>query len=53
VRFNPFVFAPDMTTFTMATTHVSKTDMPKQSGEVALSGREMRRACVPVISCAK
>ncbi len=53
VWFKPFVFAPDMKTFTMATTHVSKTDMPKQSGEVALAGREMRRACVPIAPCGK
>ena len=53
VWFSPFVFAPDMQTFTMATTHVSKTSMPKQSGEVALSGRERRRACVPVAPCAR
>jgi hypothetical protein len=51
VPFKPFVFAPDMKTFTMASTHVSKTDMPKQSGEVALAGREVRRACVPVPAC--
>jgi hypothetical protein len=53
VQFNPFVFAPDMHTFAMATAHVSKTDMPKQTGEIALSGREVRRACVPVAVCTK
>ena len=53
VMFSPFVFSPDMKTFTMATTHVSKTDMPKQTGEIALSGREVRRACVPVAVCNK
>lgn len=51
VTFNPFVFAPDMQTFTMATAHVSKSDMPKQSGEIALSGREVSRTCVPVAAC--
>jgi hypothetical protein len=53
VSFSPFVFAADGQTFTMATTHVSKTDMPKESGEVALAGREVRRACVPVAVCAR
>jgi hypothetical protein len=52
VQFSPFVFSPDMKTFTMVTTHVTKSDMPKQSGEVALAGREARRACVPVKTCA-
>ena len=53
VRFNPFVFAPDMQTFTMQTTHVTRTEMPKQAGEVALAGREVRRACVPIAPCQK
>lgn len=47
VDFKPFVFAADMNTLTMADTFVSKTDMPKQTAHVALSGREMRRACLP------
>jgi hypothetical protein len=51
VGFKPFVFGPDMTTFTMETTHVSQTTMPKQSAEIALSAREVRRACVPVVAC--
>jgi hypothetical protein len=53
IWFKPFVFGSDLKTFTMATTHVSKTDMPKQSGEVALAGREVRRACVPVAQCTR
>lgn len=53
VGFSPFVFGPDLKTFTMVSTHVTKTDMPKQSGEVALSGREQRRACVPVAACTR
>ncbi len=52
VQFSAFVFGPDMQTFTMATTHVTKTTMPKQTGEVALAGREVRRVCVPVTPCA-
>lgn len=53
VQFSPFVFAPDMKTFTMAATHVSKTSMPKQSAAVTLAGRERSRACVPVPTCGK
>lgn len=51
VQFGPFVFAPDMKTFTMAATHVSKTSMPKQSAAVTLAGRETKRVCVPVPPC--
>ena len=51
VQFSPFVFGPDMKTFTMAWTHVSKTSMPKQSAAVSLGGRETKRACVPVPPC--
>lgn len=51
VQFSPFVFGPDMKTFTMASTHVSKTSMPKQSAAVSLAGRETKRACVPVPAC--
>jgi len=31
----------------MTTTPVAKTTSPKQSDEIALAGRERRRACVP------
>jgi hypothetical protein len=47
VDFKPFAFVRDMSTFTMANTFVSKTEMPKQTAYVALSGREMKRACLP------
>ena len=53
VQFSPFVFGPDMKTFTMASTHVSKTSMPKQSAAVTLAGRETKRACVPVPPCGR
>lgn len=46
VAFKPFEFAPDKATFTMAKTQVSKTEMPKQTGFVALAGRETKRTCV-------
>lgn len=48
VKFSPFVFAADMKTFSMSSTEVSKTAMPKQTGSVTLSGREMKRTCVAV-----
>ncbi len=47
VRFSSFTFAPDGKTFTMASTFVAKTEMPKQTAFVSLAGREARRVCVP------
>lgn len=52
VAFSRFEFAPDRATFTMAKTQVSKTEMPKQTGFVALAGREAKRTCVPTKPCA-
>jgi hypothetical protein len=51
VTFNPFEFAPDMKTFKMGTTLVSKTESPKQTAQIALGGRETRRTCVRVAPC--
>jgi hypothetical protein len=51
VAFSPFVFSPDLKTFTMASTHVAKTSMPKQSAAVALAGREVRRTCAQPRAC--
>jgi hypothetical protein len=51
VQFNPFQLSADGKTFTMASTFVSKTEMPKQTGYVALSGREVRRTCVSAKVC--
>jgi hypothetical protein len=51
VAFSPLRFAADMKTFSMASTFVSKTDSPKQTAFLALSGREMRRACVRAAPC--
>ena len=53
VQFSPFIFSADMKTFTMVSTRVSKTDMPKQTGDLALAGREVRRACVTAPVCPK
>ena len=52
VTFNSFELARDMKTFTMATALVSKTSMPKQTGFVALGGRETKRSCAPAKPCA-
>ncbi len=51
VAFSPFVFSPDLQTFSMASTHVAKTSMPKQSAAIALAGREVRRTCVQPPPC--
>ncbi len=51
VQFGPFNFSPDMKTFSMQNTQVSKTEMPKQTGSIALSGREVGRSCVQVQPC--
>ncbi len=51
IRYGAFVFSPDLRTFTMASTHVATTSSPRQSSAVALSGREVRRACVPIPPC--
>ncbi len=51
VQFQSFQFSRDMKTFTMPSTFVSKTEDPKQTAHVALSGRETRRACVKVRAC--
>jgi hypothetical protein len=51
VAFNPFELAPDMKTFTMPATFVAKTDAPKQTAHVAISGREVKRACVRATPC--
>ncbi|HSQ61993.1 MAG TPA: hypothetical protein VLM85_02220 [Polyangiaceae bacterium] len=51
--FSDFIFAPDMKTFTMPKTPGQKTEMPKQTSAVAVSGREVRRTCVNVAPCGK
>jgi hypothetical protein len=51
VPFQTFELAKDLKTFTMASTYVAKTDVPKQTAHVALAGREVRRSCVAPPSC--
>jgi len=51
VAFKSFQFSADKKTFAMASTFVSKTDMPKQTAHIAISGRELRRTCVPKRGC--
>lgn len=51
VAFNPFDFSPDMQTFNMPRTYAERTDMPKQTAHIAVSGRQQRRSCVSVPPC--
>lgn len=51
--FSDFFFSADAKTFTMPNTPGQKTEMPKQSSSVAVSGREVRRACVQVTPCGR
>lgn len=46
-----FQFSPDLKTFSMPSAFVSKTDDPKQTAYLALSGRETKRSCVQVKPC--
>jgi hypothetical protein len=48
VKFSTFHFAPDGKTFTMDYTRLSHSDSPKQTSYLSLSGRETKRACLPV-----
>jgi hypothetical protein len=43
----PFKYGADMKTFTMAETMTSQSESPKQTTYEAISGREMKRTCVP------
>jgi hypothetical protein len=51
VQLLPFQFSADLKTFSMPSTFVSKTEDPKQTAYLALSGREMKRSCVQVKPC--
>jgi hypothetical protein len=51
IPFGPFVFANGGKTFTMARTPATKTEQPKQTSAVAVSGREIRRTCVQPPPC--
>lgn len=51
VQFGAFVFGRDIKTFSMAETTVAKTEMPKQTAHLVLTGREMRRSCVQAKAC--
>jgi hypothetical protein len=54
IRFKPFTFSPDRATFTMPYTLASKSDSPKQTTYLSLSGRRIMQSCVraPVSTCA-
>jgi hypothetical protein len=43
----PFQFGPDMKTFSMSYIQTAQSDSPKQTTYEAVSGREVRRTCVP------
>ena len=51
VLLSPFRFGADMKSFTMASTFVSKSESPKQTAHLALSGREVARTCVAAKKC--
>jgi hypothetical protein len=51
VRLNPFEFSPDMQTFTMRETFVSKTEKPQQTAYLTLTGREVQRKCLAAPPC--
>jgi hypothetical protein len=50
VKFEPWKLTPDAKTISMGQTLVSKTENPKQTAYMALSGREKRRTCVHTAS---
>jgi len=45
LTFSPFTFSPDGSTFTMPYTVVSKSDSPRQTTRLALSGRRVKEEC--------
>jgi hypothetical protein len=45
MRFTPFTFSPDRATFTMPYVLASKSDSPKQTTYLALSGRRANQQC--------
>lgn len=51
VPFSDFTFGKDMKTFKMPRTFVTKTKVPKQTSYIAISGRLVRKRCVPVKAC--
>jgi hypothetical protein len=51
VSFKPFELGSDLKTLTMGYAVVSRQSSPSQTSRIALSGREVRRACVPAPPC--
>jgi hypothetical protein len=51
VTFSSFEFGADGKTFSMGSTFVSKTESPKHTAHMAISGREVRRQCVSAPTC--
>lgn len=53
VHFRPWAFSADMKTFAMPRTWISQSEMPKQTGFIFVSGREVRRTCVQPPACGR
>jgi hypothetical protein len=51
LRFNPFHLSDDRSTFTMDYVLVSKSNSPRQTTYMALSGRRVRQTCAPSAPC--
>lgn len=45
IKFNPFTFSADRSTFTMPYTLVSKSDSPKQTTYLTLTGHRVKQSC--------
>jgi hypothetical protein len=50
-RFRAWVFAPDMRSFTMEKTWMSRSESPKQEAHITLTGKEVRRVCMTAPRC--
>jgi hypothetical protein len=50
VRFQPWVFGADGTSFTMGSSWMGHTERPAQTSRMTLSGRAVRRSCVMKVS---
>jgi hypothetical protein len=51
VKFGRFAFSPDLTTFTMKRTFISRYESPKLAAAIAMSGREIAKKCVEIDPC--
>lgn len=51
VAFASFDMSPDLKTFSMAASQVSKSETPQQTTYLALAGRETKRTCLRAKPC--